>query len=209
MKSKTAVHLYQQHFVDKQFERLDLFQMLAEQYSIERVLYPGSFVHITPSFVFADVVYVDSDKRAKRFFNSPEALDCITQHKAYSQEAKVTFYGTDYRQGFAEPGQSFDLLISQYAGFVGQACKRYLKPGGWLLANNSHGDAGVAALDEAYVLEAAVFLRQGRYRLSTKNLEAYFVPKSPKINHTRDYLLALGKGIGYTKTATAYLFQRI
>ena len=166
MKSKTAVHLYQQHFVDKQFERLDLFQMLAEQYSIERVLYPGSFVHITPSFVFADVVYVDSDKRAKRFFNSPEVLDFIIQHKAYSQEAKVTFYGTDYRQGFAEPEQSFDLLISQYAGFVGQACKQYLKPGGWLLANNSHGDAGVAALDEAYVLEAGVSRRQGRYQLS-------------------------------------------
>ncbi|MCB8943719.1 MAG: hypothetical protein H6658_08180 [Ardenticatenaceae bacterium] len=206
---KTAVDLYQQHFVDKQFERLDLFQILAEQYGIERVLYPGSFVHITPSFVFPDVVYVDSDKRAQRFFTSQEVLDFVAQRKSYPQEAKVAFYAADYREGFAEPVASFDLLISQYAGFVGQACKAYLQPGGWLLANNSHGDAGVAALDGDYVLKAAVFLRQGQYCLSDQNLDAYFLPKSSQVSLTQEYLLELGKGIGYTKTATAYLFQRI
>ena len=205
---KTAVTLYQKHFVDKQFERLDLFQRLAEQYPIQRVLYPGSFVHVTSSFVFAEVVYVDSDKRAKRFFESPEALDFVAQHKTYSQEAKAVFYNTDYRAGFAEPEASFDLLISQYAGFVGQACKQYLKRGGWLLANNSHGDAGVAALDDEYELVTAVHLRQGKHRLSDKNLTDYFVPKSAKTTITSDYLLELGRGIGYTKIATAYLFQR-
>ena len=209
MTTQTAVALYQHHFVDKQFERLDLFQILARQYGIERVLYPGSFVHVTPSFVFPDVVYVDSDRRAKRFFDSQEVLDFVARRKDYPQPAKVTFYGVDYRQDFPEPEASFDLLLSQYAGFVGQACKRYLKRGGWLLANNSHGDAGVAALDEEYMLVAAVSLRQGQHRLSDKNLEAYFVPKSSKINVTREYLWELGRGIGYTKTASAYLFQRI
>ncbi len=37
-----------------------------------------------------------------------------------------------------------DLIISQYAGFVGQETKRYLKEGGILLCNDSHGDATLA-----------------------------------------------------------------
>lgn len=201
--------LYRQHFIDKQFERLDLFQLLADKYGIQRALYPGSFVHLTPSFVFPDVVYVDSDKRANAFFESGAGGKLVTERKLYPQVPKVTFYAADYRTGFDEPDESFDLLISQYAGFVGQACKRYLRSGGWLLANNSHGDAGVAALDEDYRLVTAVFLRNGKHRLSETNLDAYFVPKSKKVEITRDYLISLQRGVGYTKSASAYLFQKL
>ena len=122
--SKSILNLYQKHFVDKQFERLDLFRILNESFAIRRVLYPGSFVHVTPSFVFADVVYVDTDRRAKPFFEAAEVRDFVAQHKQYSQEAKMTFHATDYREDLPEAEQSFDLLISQYAGFVGQACRR-------------------------------------------------------------------------------------
>ena len=38
------------------------------------VLYPGSFVDIAPSFVFPNVVYVDLDKRAKRFFGDESGM---------------------------------------------------------------------------------------------------------------------------------------
>ena len=55
-----------------------------------------------------------------------------------------------YTAGFAEAEKSFDLLISQYAGFVSQHCKKYLKIGGILLVNNSHGDASMAKLDDDY-----------------------------------------------------------
>lgn len=206
---KSVLELYQKHFVDKQFERLDLFQMLNEKYDIGRILYPGSFVHVTPSFVFADVVYVDSDRRAKTFFEAMEVQDFVAGRKQYPQEARMTFYAADYQESLPEADQSFDLLISQYAGFVGQDCKAYLKSGGYLLANNSHGDAGVAAIDEAYVLRAAVFLRQGRHQLSETNLEAYFVPKSSKIKVTREYLIERQRGIGYQKSANAYLFQKV
>lgn len=43
-----------------------------------------------------------------------------------------------------------DLIISQYAGFVGQATKVYLKKGGILLCNDSHGDATLAYCDSDY-----------------------------------------------------------
>lgn len=170
--------------------------------------YPGSYVHVTPSFVYPRVVYVDADRKAKRFFADPRALAFISTHKTYPQPAEVVFYGQDYTDPFPEPEGSFDLLISLWAGFISEPCKRYLRPGGWLLVNNSHGDAGLAALDPDYQLIAVINQRQGKHRLSETNLDDYFIPKRD-IQVSADDLRELGRGIGYTKTASLYLFRRI
>jgi hypothetical protein len=206
--SKSALDLYQKYFQERQFERFDLFEIIADKFEVQRVLYPGGFVHVTPSFVFPDVVYVDNDKQAKQFFGKPEVFKFIAERKIYLQESKVTFHFADYRNGFDEPFETFDLLISQYAGFVGQHCKPFLKTGGFLLANNSHGDAGMAAIDDDYRLKAVFSVRNGKYRISETNLDEYFVPKL-QIQITRDYLEKLQKGIGYKKTAGVYLFQKV
>lgn len=205
---KPVLELYQKYFQEGQFERLDLFEIIADKFNVQRALYAGSFVHITPSFVFPDVVYVDNDKQAKQFFGKPEVFTFIAERKIYPQESKVTFHFADYRNGFDEPFETFDLLISQYAGFVGQHCKSYLKTGGFLLANNSHGDAGMAAIDDDYRLKAVFSIRNGKYRISEINLDEYFVPKS-QIQITKDYLEKLQKGTSYKKTAGVYLFQRV
>ncbi|MDX9953101.1 MAG: hypothetical protein RBT75_03355 [Anaerolineae bacterium] len=206
--TKSALDLYRKYFQERQFERLNLFQIIADRFKVQRALYAGSFVHVTPSFVFPDVVYVDNDKQAKQFFSEPEILKFIAERKIYSQEAKVTFHFADYRNGFDEMIDSFDLLISQYAGFVGQYCKRYLRTGGLLLANNSHGDAGMAAIDDAYQLLAVFYAKNEDYRISVNNLDEYFVPK-PQVEITKEYLEKLPKGIGYKKTASGYLFQKV
>jgi hypothetical protein len=204
-----APELYRKYLLDKNFERLDLFQCIDGKYDIQRVLYPGSYVHITPSFFFPDVVYVDSDKGAKKFFDNQKLLqDFVYRRKNHLQKTKVTFHFSDYRNGIDEIEESFDLLISQYAGFVGQHCKRYLKKGGLLLANNSHGDAGVAASDDGYRLIAVVQSRSGKYRISETNLKQYFVPKASKVHVTKENLLELGRGMGYKKSASDYVFRR-
>jgi hypothetical protein len=204
-----APHLYRKYFIDRDFERLDLFQLLAEKYNVQRVLYAGSFVHVAPSFVFPDVVYVDNDNGAKKFFGNSNFRKYVVRRKSYPQDPKIIYHFVDYRNGLEEEDKSFDLLISQYAGFVGQYCKRYLKKGGLLLANNSHGDAGVAALDEDYELIAVALVLNGKYRISENKLEDYFVPKSEKANVTKEYLIELQRGIGYEKSASAYIFRRV
>lgn len=207
--SNYPARMYQQHHVDKQDERLGLFQLLAESYVIESALYPGCFVHVTPSFIFPVTTYVDMDQRAKKFFGDPALSEFVARRKNYPQEATITFHAADYRAGFPAPETHFDLLISQYAGFVSQPCKKYLKIGGWLLANNSHGDAGLAQLDPDYELVAVVSHHQNRYRLTTENLGDYFVPKSTKVAITKEYLTHLGRGLGYKKSGSAYVFRRV
>lgn len=205
---KDPIELYKEYFVNREFERLDLFQLLAERFAVKSALYPGSFVHVTPSFVFPKTTYVDTDKRTRQFFQFPEVLDFIAQNKVYPQRSEVTFHPADYRQALAEPDESYDLLISQYAGFISQHCKRYLKIKGILLMNNSHGDASMASIDQDYEFIAVILRDKGIHRVSQKGLDSYFIPKKP-IEVTKEYLEQTQAGIGYQKTASSYLFRRV
>lgn len=208
MMKKDFLDLYKKYYVDRDFERLDLFQLLHEKYQINSAIYPGSFVHVTPSFIYPITTYIDSDKKAKKFFSHPEFTEFINSHKKYEQEAVVAFYSKDYREPIDDQNEKYDLLISQYAGFLSTHCKKYLKMGGILWVNNSHGDASMASIDEDYEFVAVIRKSGGKHRWSEKKLEQYFVPKK-EIEITKEYLEEIQKGIGYKKSASSYLFRRV
>ncbi len=199
--------LYKEHFIDKQFERLALFQLLSDKFKIKSALYPGSFVHITPSFIIPNVLYVDKDKRANKFFNHPDVQAFIDTNKHYSQTSKFPFVFSDYREDLPLKPESSDLLISQYAGIVSKYCKIYLKKDGLLLVNNSHGDASMAFLDEDYTLQAVINHRNGKYYYSDKELETYFIPRKDML-FCKEEIEKNQRGIGYTRSASLYLFKR-
>lgn len=78
--------LYRQFYVDNNFEREDIFKSLISRFNINNALYPGSFVHITPSFFISEVLYVDSDPRAKKFFEQESSVaDMISKKKTMIQ----------------------------------------------------------------------------------------------------------------------------
>lgn len=97
-----------------------------------------------------------------------------------------------------------DLIISQYGGFVGQATKSYLKKGGILLCNDSHGDATLAYCDEDY---AFIGIVDSQNQISRTNLDYYFkLPKEKAIDS--DIVKNKMKGLKYKKTANNYLFEK-
>jgi hypothetical protein len=128
------------------------------------------------------------------------------KNRRYPEEPIVRFHPRDYTEELPEDPGSFDLLISQWAGFVSRACKAYLKPGGLLLVNDSHGDASMASADADYRFVGAVTARGRRYRLIETDLERYFVPKNIR-EITPEYLFESRRGVAYTKTAWAYVFR--
>ena len=69
-------------------------------------------------------------------------------------------------------------------------------------------DAGLAAIDRDFELIGVVLKSNARHRVSEKNLSEYFVPKK-EIEISAAYLERIQKGIGYTKTASSYLFRRV
>lgn len=202
---KPTLPLYEKWHSSKGYELASLFEKTAEHFGIQSALYPGCYMHITPSFYIPKVVYVDSEKPAKKFFDDENVVAYIESRKTYDEYPDVTFYHQSYNDPIDEPEESFDLLISQYAGFVAPTTKKYLKKGGILLANNSHGDAGLASIDSDFKF-VAVETSSGN--IFEKNLDQYFIPKKD-IKITESYLKDLGRGLGYTKTAPHYFFQKL
>jgi hypothetical protein len=203
-----AVQAYQKYYIDRDYEQIDLFRVLKSTYEITKAIYPGSYIQISPSFIFPDVVYIDSDKNAIKFFQSNQLIELVRERKEYNEDPMISFHGVDYRNLIEEYQCQFDLLISQYSGFISEACKYYLRIGGYLLVNNSHGDAGLASIDEDYQLISTAHKTRGTYRLSDTSLEKYFIPKR-RIMVTKELFYKTGKGVGYTKTAPLYIFKRI
>jgi hypothetical protein len=186
-------------------DRQRLFECIAAARPATRVLYPGSYVDIAPSFVFPHVTYIDVDGRALRFFADRDGIaEILGPHRA----AGIDFLHSDYTDHLPYPDRSFDLLVSLYAGFVSEACTRYLRVGGTLLANPSHGDVAMASIDPRYRLTGAVKVRDGAYRVVDSDLDSYLVPEKP-VEVTPQFLHERRRGIAYTRAPFAYLFERI
>lgn len=185
-----------------------MFKLIRDAYGIRSALYGGSFVHVTPSFFIPTVTYIDMDRRAARFFESGEAEAVVAANADYDESPTIRFLHQSYSDPFEiEP---VDLLISQYGGFVSEACSQHIRPGGFLVANNSHGDAGVAECDPRLRL-VGVLRRNGEiFRLAPAT--EFFVPKRATLPddpaERARHLRSLGRGVGYTKTAFSYLFQK-
>lgn len=208
MMVKKHLSLYRQYYIDKDNENIEQFKILADIFYVKSALYPGSFVHITPSLVFPSVTYIDLDKRAKTFFNNPEVYDYVDRNKLYTEKSSINFIPADYRKKPLDMSEKFDLLISLYAGFVSKYCTHYLKDNGLLIVNNSHGDASMASIQKNYKLIGVFNRRNRKYSYSGNNLYSYLIPKRD-VEITEEYLESIGRGIGYTKSPASYLFRKI
>jgi hypothetical protein len=161
---------------------------------------------------FDDVTYVDIDKRTPRFFAEEEAVADLVRTKRAAHNAlnsrtpSVSFHHLDCSTPLPIEMGSVNLLISMYAGFISEHCTKYLRKGGLLLCNNSHGDASLASLDPTLHLLAVVNCRDEKYSLITTDLDSYLQPKrgTPP---TAEELHGLQRGIAYVRTPSLYVFQ--
>ncbi len=191
-------------YIRKIGDRKALYKAVAKAYGVQQAIYPGSFIDISPSLVIPEVIYIDNFKEAIRFFKQMDGIqEYIEQNKEYSQACEISFIGQDYTEPL-KIGQ-VDLIISQYAGFVGQETKQYLKPGGILLCNDSHGDATLARFDDDFELIGVV---RANNEIEQGDLERYFkLPKEKPIDlkMVKDKM----KGLKYTAVAENYVFRKI
>lgn len=206
-KKLSAIQQYKQYFHNG--DRREIFKLLVDHYGIQHAIYPGSYIDIAPSFYIPTTVYIDSFKKTNNFFNDKTIFEYISKNRVYNESPNLRYHYSDYNLDFGEEVENFDLLISLYAGFVSQVCKKYLKQDGILLVNNSHGDASMAYLDSDYEFSAVIYRSNRQYRLTYKNLNKYFIPKKPDLQITKEYIKKIGRGIGYTKSASAYVFTKV
>ncbi|MCC9622144.1 hypothetical protein LPB41_10605 [Thalassospira sp. MA62] len=190
-------------YAQKIGDRKQVYETIASTFDVKRALYPGSHVDIAPSLVIPHVIYVDSFKGTIRFFKHLEMVqELIDNRKEYDEPCMIEFFGQDYTQPLdIEP---VDLIISQYAGFVGQATKHYLKPGGILLCNDSHGDATLAQFDKTFELIGGM---GSTNELIQTGLDDYFrLPKGKDVDVAE--VKKTMKGPSYLKAVEHYVFQK-
>lgn len=189
-------------------DRWRMFSAVAASIPASKVLYPGSYVDVSPSFVFPCVTYLDVDKRANAFFADADGVREIIAAHEKDIDAEFAFIHADYMAPIALPERAFDMLVSLYAGFISEHCTRHLRIGGILLVNGSHGDAAMASIDPRYNLVGVVVTEGDGYRVVDEELDEYMVPKKPQAI-TVEGLHQSGKGIPYIRPAFAYLFERV
>lgn len=190
-------------------DRHRLFRTVADAVDVDTVLYPGSWCDISASFVWPSVTYVDVDRRAARFFDDPDGVrEIIAAHSDPAIAPEFRFLHADYADPLPFEAASFDLLVSLFAGPVSRHCTGYLRVGGLLLANPSHGDVALASIDPRYELAGVIHSREGGYRCEREDLQAYLVPKIP-VDDIPELIGRTGRGIAYTTSAYAYLFRRV
>lgn len=191
-------------YANKIGDRKSLYKSVVKEYDIKTAIYPGSHIDIAPSLVVPKVTYIDNFKAAIKFFKEIDTIkQYVDQNKEYEEPCEIEFIGKDYRNTLTI--EKVDLIISQFAGFVGQATKDLLKDGGLLLANDSHGDASLANLDEEFELIGVI---HSGNKIQKNNLSDYFkIPKDKNIdlNETKTKM----KGLKYELKAENYLFQKI
>jgi len=159
-----------EEYTTKIGNRKSLYRVVSREFHIKSALYPGSHIDINPSLVIPDVIYIDNFRHAIRFFdNMKEIKRYIDQNKEYPESSKLEFFGVNYKDKIDI--HKVDMIISQYAGFVGQDTKHYLKKGGILLCNDSHGDATLAYLDDDYEFIGVV---DSGDRVISTELDKYF-----------------------------------
>ncbi|MGM0897000.1 MAG: hypothetical protein ACQEV0_03820 [Bacillota bacterium] len=193
-----------QMYINKAGDRKALYKAVAAEYGIRNAIYPGSFIDISPSLVIPEVTYIDNFKGAIRFFKQMDGIkNYVEKNKEYPDACEISFIGQDYTEPL-EIGQ-VDLIISQYAGFVGQETKRYLRRGGILLCNDSHGDATLARFDEDFEFIGIV---NEKNKIETGQLDRYFKrPRGKEMD-----LPAVKKnmkGWDYSVAAENYLFRKV
>lgn len=210
MKSNSELiqKLYDEYYGEKYKARHSYFEALSKYFSPMKVLYPGGFIHINASYVFPDVTYVDNNKNAIRFFKIPaDVLEIISKQKSYDKKPTIQFFGQNYEDTLPIAEESYDLIISLFAGFVSLATKKYLTKGGLLVANDSHGDASMANLDPELKFIGVLFEKDNKLILSRDELQSFFKPKGNKII-SKELLLETNKGPKYILAADHYVFEK-
>ena len=190
-------------------DRLRLFTAVGELIGDVPVLYPGSFVDVAASFVFDSVTYVDNDRRAARFFADTAGVDAIiSHHRQDSDHGDWRFIGADYRT---------DLDL---ADRVSWSCWSRSMPGSF--PSIAHGicdlEAGcwsiraMATQQWRRSIPAIASLRWSTQGLAStrspwRDLDSYMIPKRPT-EVTAELLHRTGRGVAYTRSPFAYLFER-
>jgi SAM-dependent methyltransferase len=205
MDPRRLADIYHEYVVAQGLERLELLERVRAMCATSpTVLYPGCLIHVTPSFFFQHVVYVDRSDFARDFFaHGDEVSRIVNGRRRYRQSPFIRFVGQDFTRPIPVPEESFDVLMALYAVGVSRSCNRYLRDGGVLVTDDHHGDAA-DALAAGLTLEAAIKLDRAKLRWVDGDLSGFLEPRAESARAARTRT----PGSKYARDAAFYIFRK-
>lgn len=201
--------IYNSFYTALDFERAGLFKLIKDEYGCSTVLYPGCSIHITPSFYFQHVVYVDISETARKFFrDNQNILSIINSNKKYKQSAYIQYIHSDYTMELPVKENNYDLLLSIYAGGVTESCRKYIKTGGIILSNNHQNDA-LQALNDSYVRLEALIRRKGKKYHIENCTDEKMLKALQGHSMTSKSMRNSGSGMEYVDNEHYFVFRKI
>jgi hypothetical protein len=157
---------YNQFYKSIGFERKGLFELIKKEFNPKSVLYPGCSIHVTPSFYFNYVVYVDKSDLSKEFFyNETQVSKLINSSKIYKKSTFWKFKDNDFQYDLNLYENYFDLLISIFSGKMINYCEKYIKPGGIILTTSLFSDNESICRNENFNLTGIIWCLNGKYKI--------------------------------------------
>lgn len=208
MNNNRNIDSYKRFYVDINFDRAGLFEILKKEYGCNTVLYPGCSIHITPSFYFQHVVYVDISKMVREFFDDIHSIiNYINSNKKYKQSAYVQFIHEDYTKPLPIREKNYDLLIALYAGEITRFCKKYVKLGGIILTNNHQGDAEELLKDSPIAIDGLIYKKGKAYAIE-KDINDDFKDIIKRHSNNKKDMKNTSKGLEYADNQCYFALKK-
>ncbi|HHV97963.1 MAG TPA: class I SAM-dependent methyltransferase [Clostridiaceae bacterium] len=208
MNNDKSINSYKRFYEDLNFDRAGLFETIKKEYGCNTVIYPGCSIHITPSFYFQHVVYVDISKTAKEFFNDTQnVVDYINSNRKYKQFAYIQFIHGDYTKALPIRNENYDLLIALYAGEITKSCKKYVRTGGIILTNNHHKDAEDLLKDSSITLDGMICKKRNKYVID-KNINGDLKDILKNHSNTKKDMKNTNNGLEYADNQCYFVLKK-
>lgn len=183
------------------FERKGLLELIKKEYNPALVLYPGCSIHITPSFYFSYVVYIDKSDLAKEFFrNVAQVSQLINTTKNYKEPAHWRYIEGDFNIDLGLNESYFDLLLSVFSGKMTGCCEKYIKPGGLILTTSLFSDNESISNNNNFDLTGIIRCLNGKYKVD------YDIKTRTKSKST---LRRRNTGFEYVDKEEYYVYRKI
>jgi hypothetical protein len=192
---------YNRQYRDLGFERTGLFMALRKTYRARRVVYIGSSIHVTPSFVFQNTTYVDDSDLAREFFtNRRDLISYIDSRKVYRPRPQLAYLPLNYEKETGKLKNQFDLALSLFSPHSLGPATVSVKKGGLILYLPLPSVKPPADVKLKLGKTGLVTFSRGRYR---------FVHSSDWEIKPRSTSLRYVTGNRFVENNTYYVFTRL
>jgi hypothetical protein len=170
---------YTKYYKSINFERSGLFDCIKKNFKSNNVVYIGSSIHITPSFYFQNVTYIDNSGLSRSFFHTPGNVAAyISSFKKYKSNPHVTYNNVDYQNYKLNSQCNYDIALCIYSPNSLATAIHCIKKKGIIIYLPLPSDTSFLKYQHMLQLTGVLQYKRNKYVLDKKRVQEKYVSHS-------------------------------